>query len=570
MFSTLTAEALRVIRSIAGDEAVVEATLWQFPREPERGDLATSIALSLSKSLKQNPLDIAKTLAEGMGKVAGVERAEATAPGYVNVWLTTASFMEELKEARDSTAPAKTRKKEAPVIIDFCGPNIAKPLGVHHLGSHVIGQAIINLYRHTGANVIGWSYPGDWGTQFGKLAVAFRKWGGGKSPKDYSVEELLALYVRFHDEAEKDPSLEDEARAAFKKIEDGDPELRSFWADVVAVSKEALLKLYERLHLHVDVETGESFYEGKMAPILEEGKKKGVFRTGEGGALIVPFPEEAGMPPLLMQKSDGSTLYATRDLAMIRHRIDEYHPSALYYVVDVAQSMHFKQLFETCRLLGWELPVLEHTLFGRMRFPDTSMSTRKGTALRMEQVLDEAVKRADDTIRSHGESIQTDDPSGLAEMMGIGAVVYGILSQNRKMDIVFDWDKMLSFDGNSAPYLQYTHARARSVLRKAKEGKMAVKEGIVPEALGAGERILLRSLLQFPLVLEEARETRLPHKLTNYLYALCQDFNKFYNTDPILKAEDPARSFRLTLTGLAADILKSGAAILTLRVPDRM
>ncbi|MEK7218716.1 MAG: arginine--tRNA ligase [Patescibacteria group bacterium] len=555
---------------MTGDGSAEYASLWQFPRESERGDLATSVALGLSKTLKQNPLDLAKQLAEALGRVAGVERAEAMAPGYVNIWLTPAALMEELQETRVTVAPAKTRKKEAPVIIDFCGPNIAKPLGVHHLGSHVIGQAIINLYRHTGANVIGWSYPGDWGTQFGKLAVAYRKWGTGKSPKEHSVEELLALYVRFHDEAEKEPSLEDEARAAFKKIEDGDPELRAFWADVVAVSNAALVRLYGRLHLHVDVETAESFYEERMAPIVEEGRKKGVFQTGEGGALIVPFPEGKGLPPLLMQKSDGTTLYATRDLAMVRYRIDTYHPSALYYVVDVAQSMHFKQLFETCRMLGWELPLLEHTVFGRMRFPEASMSTRKGTSLRMEQVLDEAVKRAGDTIRAHGDTIQTDDPSGLAETMGIGAVVYGILSQNRRMDMVFDWDKMLSFEGNSAPYLQYTHARARSVLRKAEGEEGKAKKGAVPPGMAPSERLLLRTLLQFPLVLEEARETRLPHKLTNFLYELCQAFNKFYNTEPILKAEDAARSFRLALTLLAADVLQSGAEILTLRVPDRM
>ena len=565
MFETITEAAAQFLATKTGEKGTVN---WQAPREEDRGDLATSLPLSLAKKLKTNPMDIAQEFAKELKGVNGVERVEAIAPGYVNVWLTSAELVEQLQDSLASTKPAKVRKKDAPIIIDFCGPNIAKPLGVHHLGSHVIGQAIINLYRHTGVHVIGWSYPGDWGTQFGKLAVAYRMWGNGKSPKDYSLEELLGLYVRFHEEAEKNAGLEDEARAAFKKMEEGDTELRAFWADAVAVSKAALGGLYERLHLHVDVETGESFYEDKMAPILEEGKKKGLFQKGEGGALIVPFPEETGLPPLLMQKSDGSTLYATRDLAMIRYRIDTYHPSALYYVVDVAQSMHFKQLFETCRLLGWELPSLEHTVFGRMRFADASMSTRKGTSLRMEEVLDEAVKRAGDIIRERGETIQTDDPQALAEMMGISAVIYGVLSQNRKMDIIFDWNKMLSFEGNSAPYLQYTHARARSVLRKADVKKTPAPKGNVP--LSSADRLLVRTILQFPSVLAEARDMRLPHKLTNYLYQLSQDFNAFYNAEPILKAEEPVRSLRLHITALTADVLKAGAELLTLRVPERM
>lgn len=566
MFDALSAEAKRIVRAMTGEDVAVA---WQFPREEDRGDLATSLPFSLGKKLKKPPMDMAKELAQGLAGIAGVARAEAVPPGYVNVWLTPDALLAALSAAEKGVTPTPTRKKESPVIIDFCGPNIAKPLGAHHLGSHIIGQAVINLYRHTGANVIGWSYPGDWGTQFGKLAVAFRLWGGSKHPKDCSVEELLALYVRFHEEAEKNPALEDEARAAFKNIEDGDPELRAFWADVVAVSRAALVGLYERLHLVVDVETGESFYEDKMKPILEEGVKKGVFRKGEGGALIVPFPEGSDLPPLLMQKSDGSTLYATRDLAMIRYRIDTYHPSALYYVVDVAQGMHFKQLFATCRLLGWDMPEVEHSVFGRMRFQGASMSTRKGTSIRMEQLLDEAVKRADDIIREHGDTIQTDDPQALAEMMGIGAVAYGILSQNRKMDIVFNWDKMLSFDGNAAPYLQYTHARARSVLRKAAEEKGKGEKG-TPDALTGRERLVLRTLLLFPSILAEARDTRMPHKLTNYLYQLSQDFNAFYNTEPILKAEEPQRSLRLRLTEAVAAVLKTGAGILTIRVPDRM
>ncbi len=536
--------------------------------EEGRGDLSTSAAMQLAKRLRKQPRDVAEVIAGSVRGVKGVKKAEVVGAGYVNVDLAPEVLAAGLSSTEFACEPQKTRSKEAPVIVDYSGPNIAKPLGIHHILSTIIGQALVNLYRHDGTRVLGWSYPGDWGTQFGKLSVAFNRWGSGKLAGEYSVDELLKLYVRFHAEAEKDPSLDDEARAAFARLEAGDKELRSFWSETVRVSKEALAKMYERLHVRLDIETGESFYEDKMEPILKEGEKKKVFKIGEKGALIVEFSEESGLPPFMLRKSDGSTLYATRDLAMVRYRLDTYHPRALYYVVDVAQSLHFKQLEATCQLLKWEMPEFEHVVFGRMRFADGSMSTRKGTVLKLEDVLDESIRRAQEIIKERGDAIQTDDPSALADMMGVGALVYGILSQNRRMDIQFDWDKMLSFEGNSAPYLQYTHARARSVLRKAGKDVSALSSAVTE--LSPKERLLTKLLLKFPDTLTDARESRLPHKLCNYLYEVCQSFNSFYNSDPILQARDDVRDFRLGLTSLTALVLKTGAELLTLRVPERM
>jgi len=540
---------------------------WEHSREGGHGDLSTAVALQCAKDLQKNPTEIAKVLVEELKKEKDIENAEVAGAGYVNVWLSPVALIKQLNQTREACT-AKVKGDEPPVIIDYCGPNIAKPLGIHHILPHVIGQALINIYKHNGDNVIGWSYPGDWGTQFGKLAVAFSRWGEGKKAGDCSIDELLTYYVQFHQEVEDDPSLEDEARDAFRRLEEGDKKMRKFWEDVVGVSREHLTQLYERLHIELDEETGESFYEDKMQPIIDEGLEKNVFTEGEGGALIVEFPEELNLPPYMVRKSDGSTLYSTRDLAMMRYRIDEYQPQAIYYVVDRAQSLHFDQLFEACRQLEWELPELEHTVFGRMSFRDKKMSTRTGTALKLEDVLDEAVKRADSVIEEHGDDIQTDDREELAEMMGIGALTYGVLSQNRKMDIVFDWDKFLSFDGNSAPYLQYTHARAKSVLRKADKEEVDVPEEV--ESLTDKERSLVNVLLQFERVLLEARDARMPHILTNYLFTLCQEYNAFYNAEPILKAEEPARTLRLCLTFLTASVLKAGAEILTIRVPDRM
>ncbi len=307
-----------------------------------------------------------------------------------------------------------------------------------------------------------------------------------------------------------------------------------------------------------------------MEAVLAEGKKKGVFVAGKEGALIVEFPAEKNMPPYLVLKGDGATLYSTRDIAQMRYRVDTYHPRQILILTDIAQKLHFEQLVETCALLEWELPAFENVLFGRMRFADKSMSTRKGNVLKLEEVLDEAVERAAEIIKERGESIQTDDPVDLAEMLGQGALVYGILSQNRKMEMVFDWDKMLSFDGNSAPYIQYTHARACSLLRKAELKDAPVPADVSAVELTPTERSLLKALLQFPAALEEARTAHSPHVLCTHVYQLCQAFNAFYNAEKILQAPEPARGFRLYLADRTATVIRTAAALLTLRVPTRM
>lgn len=533
--------------------------------DEKHGDLTTSSPLQLAKKLKKKPHDIAKVLATALAGVEGVSKTEVAGPGFVNVTLTTEALLGSIRGVKPSCSPKKTRK-EAPVIVEYSQPNIAKPLGIHHIIGTVVGQAVSNLYAFEGYPVIRWNYIGDWGTQFGKLAVAKGKWAKEKDTLGMTLTDLLELYVKFHEEAEKDDTLEAQGREAFLKLEKGDKALRKFWEDVVTVTKASLAHLYERLHVSFDLDLGESFYSDKMDTILAEGKKKKVFVEGKEGALIVEFPEESGMPPYLVQKGDGATLYSTRDIAQMRYRMDQYKPQSILIFTDIAQKLHFEQLVETCKKLGWTLPTFENVLFGRMRFADRSMSTRKGNILRLEEALDEAVSRAEKLIAERGEKIQTDNPADLAEMMGVGALVYGILSQNRKMDLVFDWDKMLTFEGNSAPYVQYTHARARSVLRKAGEEGSAAPV----DTLTSKERLLLKLLLSFGDTVEAARSEHLPHKLTNYLYELCQAFNSFYSSDEILTAEGPTRATRLHFTALTAEVLKCGAELLTLRVPDRM
>lgn len=565
MFSSLS----NTVQTILSQQfAICDVTVpWERPQGSEYGDIATPIALQIAKKANKSPKDIANTLVQFLLQEETVERAEVAGPGYVNIWLTASALIEALGSVRSACTAKVHNGKDAPVIVEYSQPNIAKPLGAHHLLTTLIGQSIANIYEHLGYNVMKWNYMGDWGTQFGKLAVAVEQWGDIAKISLYSVDDLLSYYVKFHEEVENDPTLEDRAREAFKALEDGDSEIRKFWETVVGTTKSALATLYAQLNVSFDTDISESFYQDKMQSILQEGKKKNVFVEGEGGSLIVRFPDDSNLPPYLVQKADGATLYATRDIAQMRYRIDQYHPQEILIVTDIAQKLHFEQLEATCEQLEWTLPVFENVVSGRMRFADKSMSTRKGNVLKLEEVLQEAVIRAEQKIIEHGDAIQADDTQALAKMLGVGALAYGILSQNRKQDIIFDWEKMLSFEGNSAPYLQYTHARARSIVSKAGTAT-SMPDGI--ESFTEKERQLLNTLLQFGQALEDARMNHMPHTLANYLYALCKDYNAFYNDDTILQAKEPTRTFRIHLTNLTADVLKTGAALLTISVPDRM
>ncbi len=565
MSATLSKAAADHLASAFGAKDL-EVT-WQSPTDRQFGDTCTTVALRLGKQLGKNPKEVADSLAKALSSHPDVEKAEVAGAGYVNVTLKPLALLAGLSETLAAAVSKPVDTTKAPVIVEYSQPNIAKPLGIHHIIGTVVGQAVSNLYEHAGENVIRWNYLGDWGTQFGKLAVAYTKWGT-KSPKDCTLDEMLELYVKFHQEAEAHPELEDEGRAAFKKLEAGDAQMRVFWEEVVGVTKRSLASIYDRLHVAFDLDLGESFYEDKMAPLIEDGKKRGVFKPGEGGSLIVTFPEETKIPPYLIVKGDGATLYSTRDLAQMRYRMDEYHPKAIYILTDIAQKLHFEQLVATCEQLGWTLPTFENVLFGRMRFADAKMSTRKGNILKLEHVIDEAVDRARDVIKERGEAIQTDNPEALAEMIGVGALVFGILSQNRKMELVFDWDKFLSFDGVSAPYLQYSYARAKSVLRKAGDEAAAVPSSV--ESLEKHDRALVATLLEFPEAIAKATNDRLPHTLAQYLIRLAQEFNAFYGASPILTSEGATKALRLHLTSVTASVLETGARLLTIRLPERM
>ncbi len=627
-------EQLKKIINQAVKKAFPEADIQNFEpfveraKDPEHGDYATNTAMVLNKQLKKNPKDIAELLIASIEKPDYLESVTFASPGFINFRLSDTWVSKELTRIIEKKSPyikPEIGNKQT-ILVEYSAPNIAKPLGVHHLLSTIIGQALYNIYNFLGYKAVAINHIGDWGTQFGKLTVAYKLWGDKKKVEKDPIEELLKLYVQFHDEVEKDAAelaksslggkgqkLEQQARDEFKKLEDGDKENTKIWQWFVAMSLKDAQKTYDALGgIHFDKIQGESFYSDKMDEVLREGKEKGIFEVGEEGALVVKFKDEKGeetLTPFLVQKSDGATLYGTRDLAAVKYRLGNWNPLKVVYVVDMAQSLHFQQLFETAKKLQWITPEhsegeaegalpapqsqLVHVSFGRMRFEDGTMSTRKGNIIRLNEVLMEAVDRAKAIVAQKSLHIPEKKHPELARIIGIGAVKYNILSQNRSTDIVFSWDKMLSLDGNSAPYLQYTCARANSILSKAATEKRGEKRkggdkqftlfdaiatseqsddgsrSLVPRT--SSEKHLSAQLIKFSEVVYRAAEEYRPNVITNYLYETAKLFNAFYHDVPVLQAESESlRTSRLQLTEATKVIIKEGLELIGIEVPEEM
>lgn len=541
----------------------------EYPAQEEHGDYASNIAMHLTKELGLPPREIAQKIIDQLKEADFILKTDIAGPGFINFFLAEKVLNAEIKivlSEKNDYGKFKAGDSET-IIIEYSSPNIAKPLGVHHLLSTIIGQSLYNIYKDIGFNAISINHLGDWGTQFGKLIYAYKKWGDREMVEKSPIDELLKLYVKFHDEAEKDPLLEDEGRKEFKKFEEGDSENRKLWQWFVDKSLKEINQTYHRLGgIHFDYFQGESFYEDKMEDILNEGKKKKVFVEGEEGAYVIHYEDE-NIPTIPVQKKDGTTLYMTRDLATLKYRIQKWHPSKILYVVDIAQTLHFKQLFMGAKQLGWYDGRAEHVSFGRMHLKEGRMSTRKGNVVLLNEVLDESIKRAGEIIGEKNPQIK--DRENVARVIGIGAVKYNILSQNRSTDITFDWDTMLSFEGNSAPYLQYSYARAQSILRKSEDsGGEKVHD---PE--NAEEKIieLLRLFPKFAEHISAAAQEYKPNIVALYIYNLAQKFNSFYNTVPVLRADsEEKRKKRIQIVAASAQIIKNGLALLGVEVVDEM
>ena len=560
---------LYILRKIVPEAGPEDVTT---PDEPRFGHFATAIALRMAREKKKAPRVLAQEIAERAKQEAPkgfFERVEVAGSGFVNFWVSQEAIQRELREAlrtkkqfgRSSMGKGKT------VIVEYSQPNIAKQMHVGHLRTTVIGDALANIHEALGYKVIRWNYLGDWGTQFGKLIVAYKLWGDRAKVTKAPIQTLQALYVHFHEEAKRSPALEDEARAEFKKLEEGDNANRKLWEWFRRESRKEFTRTYKMLGVRFTTHIGESFFKKDMKPLVQELWRRGLASESQG-ALVVPL-DKANLPPALIQKTDEASLYLTRDIAALRYRLRRYKPAKLLYVVGNEQTLHFAQLFAILGMLGEGRGTeVTHVKYGLVLGEEgRKLATREGRTILLHEVVAKAIRLAREVVEKKNPKLPAKKKERIAIAVGVGALKYHDLREHRHSDIVFDWKKMLDLRGDSAPYLQYTYARLRSILRKAK----TKKRGDIRILESEKELELMRELLLFPDVLAESEKLLLTNNLARYLYGLAVKANQWYETTPILKDEDlPRRSARLTLIDAIGGTLKEGLRILGIPALERM
>ena len=533
----------------------------EFPENEAFGDYSSNVAL-LNKSLRVE--EIVEKINE-----AGLPAVASAKAGFINFWLKKDVLIDNLmridnekeKYGRSSLGKGKT------VIIDYSSPNIAKPFGIGHLRSTIIGQALYNLYKFLGYEVVGDNHLGDWGTQFGKLLYMLKDLSENEI-KVLSISDLEKLYVEFHKQAEKDSKLEEEARIWFKKLEEGDTKAKKLWRYCVDISTTEFEKVYQLLGVKIDFAFGESYYEAEMKDLLSNPSIVKHVSEGEDGAKIIDLSKRGINIPLMLLKKDEGTTYATRDLATITFRVRKWNPDIIIYEVGAEQSFYFKQIFAAARLLGLvdEKVRLVHTAHGLYLAPDgKKFATREGKTIKLEDVLTEAIKRARKLQKEENGPAYAE---ATARQVGIGAIKYFDLMHSVQSNVVFDWEKMMNLEGNSGPYLQYTVARCNSVLAKIKNWKIENLLEIKNLKLKIEELAVLRSLIRFSEVVLASATNYSPNTLCNYLYGLAQKFNTFYNQHRIIGGEN--EDFRLRLTSATGIVLKTGLKLLGIQAPERM
>ena len=576
--SYLTGVAERAIEQSLSVEA---AALLRPTTDPKHGDFQINAAMALGKQLGRPPRELAAAIAEVLGSDEAVAEATVAGPGFVNLRLSDAWIGERLSEAiadrvRDGVDGASRPEN---VVVDFSSPNIAKQMHVGHLRSTIIGDAIVRVLRFLGHRVIGDNHLGDWGTQFGLLIVGMREWGSEAALEDRPIDELERVYKLASARAKEDGAMAGAARAELAKLQAGDPDNRALWQLFVSATRVTLDAIYDRLGVRFDEWLGESAYHDMLPGVAQLLIDKGIARE-DAGALCIFFKELEAAPdelkrqqqPFIVRKKDGAFLYSTTDIATLLHRRDVFHADRVIYVVGSPQVLHFKQLFAVAQMLGIEMR-LEHVGFGAILGEDGKvLRTRSGEAVQLAGLLDEAERRAAARIeegRAEGRlRIADADLAEATQVIGIGAVKYADLMQNRLSDYQFDWDKMLSFKGNAGPYMQYQYARARSIFDK---GGADLESFEAPITLGSPEEAALgRILLRFADVVHKAADTCQPHLVCDHLYDLARGFSSFYTECPILAADEPLRSSRLALTALSGRHLRRGLGLLGIEVIERM
>ena len=565
-FQSVLAKKLSDALAAAGLPDAGELTLASDPRF---GDYQTNAALILGKQRNENPRVLAEKIVAHFVTDDLCEPPAVAGAGFINFTLRPAAVaektMEVLRDNRLGVAEAKSTQR---IVIDFGSPNVAKPMHVGHIRSTVLGDALARIAQFLGLEVIRDNHIGDWGTQFGMVIYGWKNLLDRQALQRNPLAEIVRIYKETNERAARDPEVREACRQELIKLQAGDKENLDIWNECVAFSMQDFERVYKLLDIHYDIQCGESFYHDRLSGVVERLLESGIAEISEG-AVVVFFRENSELAdkPLIIRKRDGGFNYATTDLATIDYRMNDLKADAVWYVVGAPQILHFKQIFEIARREGYTAE-LRHITFGSVLGEDRKlMKTRSGENVPLRELLEEACKRARKIIEEKNPQLSDDEKSDIAQKIGIGAVKYADLSQYRMTDYVFSWDKMLSLQGNTAPYLQNAYVRIRSIFRKAGESAPRIDELVLADS---AEINLAKRLCQFaesvPQVLNDFR----PNILANYLFEAANTFHTFYEACPVLKSEEPTRSSRLALCDLTARVLKHGLGLLGIQVPEKM
>jgi arginyl-tRNA synthetase len=552
----------------------------EVPPQPELGDYAFP-CFPLARTLRKSPpviaAELAATLAEG---APFLDRVQAVG-GYLNFFLDRGVFVATVVAdalQAGSRLGATDEGAGKTVIVEFSSPNIAKPFHIGHAFTTILGQSLYKLYAHLGYHVVRMNHLGDYGTQFGKLIVAYEKWGDEPALLAAPIKELLRIYVKFHDEAKKEPALDVEARARFLRLEEGGAAEMALWKRFRDLSLLEFARVYDRMGISFDNYNGESFYSDRIPAVVDMLRKKGLLVESEGAQVV--HLEEEGLPPCIVLKSDGATIYASRDIASVLYRKETYDFFKNIYVVGTPQALHFRQVFAVLKKAGFDFADdCVHVGFGLVKFADRKLSTREGEVIFLDELLAESVAKTREIIDRNADLRGTDmgeeERAEIAEKVGIGAVQYAFVKNGRDRDIVFSWEEMLDFEGESAPYAMYTYARGRSVLRKAavegSAGGSAASAADLARMTGDDEVSVAKLLYGFGDAVHKAVESNEPFMMTRQVAGIARAFNKFYNNESILSAPDEGlRRARIALTEAVCVALRTGLDLVGISAVERM
>ena len=537
--------------------------LIEIPPKPEMGDFAFP-CFRLAKSYHKAPPMIAQDLKESIGDQAFLSEIKVVG-GYLNFYVDKAQYAQQIIDKYNNATDygCSDQGKDKTICIDYSSPNVAKNFHVGHLRTTIIGNSLYKIFSKLGYKVVRINHLGDWGTQFGKLIVAYKKWGSREAVEEKGIEELMDIYVKFHEEAEKDDSLNDE-RAWFLKMEQGNEEALEIWQWFRDISLKEFMRVYNILGMEFDSFAGESFYRDKTADVIKRLTDDGLLKESQG-AMIVPL-DEYDMPPCIVAKKDGSSIYATRDLAAILYRKATYNFDRCLYVTGLEQKLHFAQVFKVIELMGNDYAKnLVHIPYGLVSLKSGKISSRKGNVIFAEDLLRESINKTTSIIEEKNPDIP--DKEEVAKQVGIGAIIFNDLYNQRIKDVIFDWNKLLNFDGETGPYVQYTYARASSVLRKIGEVPDTIDYTLLTDEASIG---LLKEIERYPQVIKDAAERYEPSVIARYSIDLAHAFNKFYHECQINVEDETTKYTRTNVVKIARYIIKDALSLLGIQCPEQM